>query len=129
MITPSQWLMDKVDRSMLKAGAVSQTVIPNGVDTRCFKPGKKNAARDSLGLPLNTFILLFAAHGVKQSPWKDYATIEHAIKIIAAQNPEQILHMVAMGEDAEDIVFWQCNDSVCALCEGPKNGGSILSSC
>ncbi len=105
IITPSKWLMNKVEKSMLRPAAASMQVIPNGIDTEIFKPNDKLKARKSRNLPDNAFILLFAAHGVKQSPWKDYKTIEHAIKIIAAQNPNRKIHMIAMGEDAQDQIF------------------------
>src|SRR6266851_2330062 len=42
--TPSQWLMDRVHSSML-SGA-QYRVIPNGIDTTIFRPGRQDTARD-----------------------------------------------------------------------------------
>ncbi|MBZ0305902.1 MAG: glycosyltransferase [Anaerolineae bacterium] len=41
--TPSQWLMDRVKRSMLNP--VETRVIPHGVDGSVFRPADKNAAK------------------------------------------------------------------------------------
>ncbi len=64
--TPCQWLMDKVQRSILRQAAVETRVIPNGIDLSIFRPAERSAVRESLGLPQDCRILLFAAHGIRK---------------------------------------------------------------
>jgi hypothetical protein len=63
--------MDKVEESMLKPGVLASKVIPNGVDLKVFHPAVRVKARESLGLPHNANILLFAANGILENIWKD----------------------------------------------------------
>ena len=48
IVTPSQWLRSKVERSLLKNHRVEH--IPNGVDTERFQPTEKAALRRKHGL-------------------------------------------------------------------------------
>ena len=57
--TPSQWLMRKVEQSILAPAIVEARVIPTGVDWRRNSGDK--SARSALRLPQNAKILLFAA--------------------------------------------------------------------
>jgi len=74
--TPCQWLMDKVQRSILAAGMVEARVIPYGVNLDIFRPGNPLTAREQLGLPAKASVIFFAANYVKTSYWKDFATME-----------------------------------------------------
>ncbi len=60
-VTPSRWLGDCVRRSSLlsKHGV---DVIPNGVPVDIFQPRPKHEVRKSVGLPIDSKILLFGAH-------------------------------------------------------------------
>ena len=98
--TPSQWLMDKVQRSILAPGIVEARVIHNGVDLSIFHPSDGRAVREALGLPTEARIILFAANGIRRNIWKDYKTMRTAIAQVAEQwNGEEILFL-ALGEDA-----------------------------
>ncbi len=99
--TPSQWLMDKVQRSILAPGIAEARVIPNGVDRSIFKPGPQAAARAALGLPPDGAILLFAAAGIRSNPYKDYRTLRRAIARLAGQSPGP-LTFLALGESAPE---------------------------
>ena len=98
--TPSRWLMDKVDHSMLRAGIVEARVIANGVDLAVYRPGDRAQARRTLGLPDPARIVLFAANGIRNNRWKDFATLRAAIAGVAAQPGMESLHFLALGEDA-----------------------------
>jgi glycosyltransferase involved in cell wall biosynthesis len=102
--TPSQWLMDKVKQSILCGGIKESRIIPNGIDISIFKPQSKKDSRILLNLPLNKKIILFVANGIRKNPWKDYATLEKAIKIIASEYKQEILFL-GIGEDSEPIVI------------------------
>ncbi len=99
VVTPSQWLMNLVNQSMLKPGIVASKVIPNGVDLTVFHPADKLKVREYLGLPLNSKILLFAANGIRENAWKDYQTLKKTIARLATS--ELDILCIALGEKAQ----------------------------
>jgi glycosyltransferase involved in cell wall biosynthesis len=100
--TPSRWLMEKVEASMLKPACVEPRVIPNGVDLTVFTAGDRREARSRLGLPQDAHILLFAANGVKQNVWKDYQTMRAALERIADMMKAQPVLFIALGDIAKE---------------------------
>ena len=97
--TPSQWLMEKVEQSMLRPGIKEARVIPNGVDLTVFHPTDKAAVRAALGLPQDAGILLFAAHQAQHNIFKDYSTLETAIARVD-RTPERRLIFICLGDEA-----------------------------
>jgi len=61
IVTPSQWLKELVDVSVLKSHP--SHLIYNGVDTATYQPQDKHQARTELGLPHDQKIVLFVANG------------------------------------------------------------------
>lgn len=60
IVTPSKWLAEQVKkRASLTDKKI--VVIPYGVDTDVFRPMDKKSVRRILGIPENSFVLLFAA--------------------------------------------------------------------
>ncbi len=103
--TPSQWLMDRAQASILGEGAVGWRVIPNGVDRSVFRPDDRLVARSRLGLPHEPFILLFAANAARRSPFKDYATVsDAAIRTAAAVSTRPVL-CLALGDEGPTLQF------------------------
>src|SRR5690606_19038959 len=98
--TPCQWLMDKVQQSMLMAGAVETRVIPYGVDLGIFTSGDKLAARAALNLPTDASVLLFSAASIRQNQFKDYATMRAAVQHVAQVYQKGKVIFLALGEDA-----------------------------
>ena len=98
--TPSQWMMDRVDESIVAAGAVDRRVIPNGVDTRTFFPGDRAAARATLGVEADALVLLVAANGIRKNVWKDYATLRGAVERLGARPWPRPVVVLAVGEEA-----------------------------
>ena len=98
VVTPSRWLMDKVDQSMLKPGVVASRVIPNGVDLKIFHPADRVSAREKLELPHDAKIILFAANGIRKNIWKDYRTLQSALAEIAKTSAKVLC--IALGETA-----------------------------
>lgn len=92
--TPSRWLMEKVERSMLAVGMASARVIPNGVDLTVFQPGSED--RHTLGLPTDALILLFATDGIRTNKMKDFETLRGAIAQVAGHRSKVVF--VALGE-------------------------------
>src|SRR5438132_7405433 len=60
--TPSRWLMDKVEQSMLAPAIISKKVIPNGVDLNVFHPGNQWEARAQMNLDRDSKIALFSGY-------------------------------------------------------------------
>lgn len=96
--TPCQWLLNKVNESILAPAMIEGRVIYNGVDTSIFYPGEKQQARNELGLPAKEKVLLFVANGIKKNPFKDYDTLLEAIALLGMQSKEPI-HFIALGEE------------------------------
>jgi glycosyltransferase involved in cell wall biosynthesis len=96
--TPSKWLMNKVEQSILAQAVVEARVIPNGVDTSLFTTGDRQKARAALGIPGNAKMLLFAAKGVRENKWKDYETMKNAIALIAERECTRETIFIALGE-------------------------------
>ena len=102
--TPSQWLMEKVTRSMLMPRIVEHRVIPNGVDLSVFKPVDKTVVRAELGIPVDSKVLLFTANGIRENVWKDYQLLRKVIALVAASSRAKILFL-ALGEQAPSEYF------------------------
>jgi glycosyltransferase involved in cell wall biosynthesis len=98
--TPSHWLMDKVQASMLRAEG--SMVIPNGVDTVNFRPGAQALARRALSLPEDARILLAVAHRIRSSPWKDFALLEKAFGIVCRRAPSENTILLVVGDAGID---------------------------
>jgi glycosyltransferase involved in cell wall biosynthesis len=99
--TPSRWLMDKVERSILAPARADARVIPNGVDLTIFRPQDRDAARAAREIPPDAAVLVFAANGVRQNPFKDYRTIREAFARLADRGVGRELILLAVGERAE----------------------------
>jgi glycosyltransferase involved in cell wall biosynthesis len=97
VVTPSQWLLDRAQRSMLAPAIVSARVIPNGIDLDLFAPGDRAEARARLGLPHTARVLVFAAQGARTNPFKDFETLRGALKELGG-----VVVAVALGEAGED---------------------------
>jgi len=98
--TPSRWMMDRVDESIVAAAAIDRRVIPNGVDTRTFFPGDRAAARAALGIEADALVLLVAANGLLFNVWKDYVTLRGAIERLGARAWPRPVLVLAVGDDA-----------------------------
>jgi glycosyltransferase involved in cell wall biosynthesis len=99
--TPSRWLMDKVEQSMLNQAVIDARVIPNGVDRSVFHPGDMAISRARLGIPADARVLLFTANGVRHNVFKDYETLKGAIAHVAEQMKGEKVIFVALGEGEE----------------------------
>jgi glycosyltransferase involved in cell wall biosynthesis len=90
--TPCRWLMGCLGQSILEA--VDYRVIPYGVDLSVFHPGDQHRARMALDLPQGARILLSVGSRTQENRYKDYATVESAIRTIAGE---------IIGKD--DVIF------------------------
>ncbi len=96
VVTPSEWLMSHVDRSMLKPA--TRHVIPYGVNLDIFKPADKKAARAELRLPQDEFLCLYmAVSGSAANPYKDYQTVDKAVDLLLAADDGDNLRHICLG--------------------------------
>jgi len=79
VVTPSRWLMDMVERSVLAPAAVRREVIPNGIDLEVFAPGDRAQARRELGLASPSPLVVFSAQGGRANEFKDFSTLREAL--------------------------------------------------
>lgn len=97
--TPSQWLMDRVQRSVLADSIIDSRVINNGVDTSIFHPAGKDTVRARLDIDKDAFVGLFIANYFKTSRAKDFKTIDEAVRKLAQANSHRKVILIAIGED------------------------------
>jgi glycosyltransferase involved in cell wall biosynthesis len=97
VVAPSNWLLQRVQRSILAPAAASARVIPNGVDVTLYSPGDRARARSGLGLPADAFVLVFTAQATRANPYKDLSTLRAALGRLRSSRP---VVAVALGEDA-----------------------------
>ncbi|SDE90650.1 glycosyltransferase [Rhodospira trueperi] len=100
--TPSQWLMARVDRSMVAPAIAERRVIPNGIDTAAFQAGDRAAARSRLRLPDDAHVVLFSANSMRSNAFKDYPTIRQAVRRLTQAFPDRDVILLALGDAGDD---------------------------
>jgi glycosyltransferase involved in cell wall biosynthesis len=98
--TPSRWLMEKVQKSILAPAVVETRIIPNGVDLSVFFPADKDSARRSIGVSSDSKVILFAGVNIRQNIFKDYFTMRSAIALIAQYLQGKNIVTIGLGEEA-----------------------------
>jgi glycosyltransferase involved in cell wall biosynthesis len=97
--TPCQWLMQKVEQSILAPAIEQASVIPYGIELNVFRPAPKHQARALLGLSQDAEVLVFAANQARRNMFKDYQTMRTALARVAAHSTRRRLLFIAVGED------------------------------
>jgi glycosyltransferase involved in cell wall biosynthesis len=99
--TPSRWLMNKVEQSLLSPSIREARVIPNGVDPAIFHLADRSGPRDQLGIPQDAVVLLTTGIDLRQNAWKDYATLHEAIRRLEHEPGAAKLVVLALGTSGE----------------------------
>lgn len=60
-------------------------------------------AQAALGLPQDARIILSVGNLTKDNPWKDYATMEGAVRLAGLDNDERLIFL-ALGQEAPDPI-------------------------
>lgn len=105
IITPSRWLKDKVEKSILSHCRAK--IIHNAVDDSTFYPLPKTKAREQLGLTKDDFILLFAVQGGSGNSWKGFTYAVEALKQL--QNSKKKVTLICLGNKKESESLVQKN--------------------
>ena len=105
VVTPSQWLMDRVNESILKPAIVSQKVIYNGINLSVYHPRNKIESRDKLGLPKDIYVLLFAASGIRENPWKDFKMLQRVLDLVSKAGLTKKVLCLALGDSGESVEY------------------------
>lgn len=101
IVTPSQWLKNKAEQSLL--GNKDIRLIYNGIDISIFKPYPKEEARVKLNLPLNKKIVLSVVKKGQNNPWKGGNYINDAIN--ALENQKEVIFVCIGGDFANRRVI------------------------
>lgn len=96
VVTPSQWLLDRVQKSILSQSLQSALVIRNGVDVSRFRQGPREEARLKLGLHLNEKIILFVGNRVKTNQWRVWEWMRKTAREVSLQFDR--IHFICVGE-------------------------------
>ena len=95
IVTPSHWLAKcAASSSLLKDIRIE--VIPNGLDTKQYKPIEKSVARSILGLPEDKQLILFGAVSATSDPRKGFNFLQSAL---------QNLSQSGWGKQVEVVIF------------------------
>ena len=97
VVSPSRWLMERVQKSSIMASTISKCVIPNGVDLFHFNIGDRIGARERLGLPQHNKIVLFCHPGATQSEFKDFATFRRCADALASTEFGSDIQFITVG--------------------------------
>lgn len=110
LATPSQWLLNQVEQSILVPAIKKSRVINNGVDLQVYKPGNKEQLRQEFDLHVDDFVILYVASSkIKKSVYKDYQTIDLSLDIIADKMPKnKRLVFLGLGEKGDTQVLGNC---------------------
>lgn len=101
VITPCHWLMEKTKKSILAEGIIDTKVIPNGISLSVFKPLNKLLAREKLGLPKDTKVVLFSANGIIQKRWKNFPLLRATLVDLSSRIEQSVL-VICLGQNAAD---------------------------
>ena len=110
-VTCSQWLGSEARKSALLATHDIAT-IPNPIDTHRYRPADKKKARQSLGLPIDGHIILFASQRVTNPNKGMQYLIEACRQLANTQDPSQrpalkdgtpSTYIAILGGHAEEI--------------------------
>jgi glycosyltransferase involved in cell wall biosynthesis len=101
--TPSRWLFDRLQKSMIHP--FKAKVINNGIDPNIFYPSEPGQARERLQLPQDAKIILAVANSIKENPFKDYRTLEQAIRKLGDRpNQEPIIFVTVGGPKGNEML-------------------------
>ena len=101
IVTPSDWMASQVKQSILR-NALSIDCIPNGIDVQVFSPKDQASARQALGIPRESKVILFVAAKVIQGR-KGLAYLFQALQSMHSANALTLLTVGKFGANQEQL--------------------------
>ena len=107
VVTPSRWMASCATESRLFKD-MRVRVIPNSLETDAFRPSPKAQARESMGLPVESVILLFGAPNVKEK-LKGFRELRAGMQYCLAQREFQSLvrsdkiRLLCFGQGSDEL--------------------------
>jgi glycosyltransferase involved in cell wall biosynthesis len=98
----SEWLLERVRRSLLAPAVAGWKLIPGGVDLDTFAPGPRAGARRELGLDPGADVLLYVANLGSTNPLKDFPTVRGALDLLARRPVARPVELVVVGADGPE---------------------------
>jgi len=96
--TPSRWLMERVESSILTSAMRQGRVIPYGIELSLFHPGNQKEARQRLGISTEAVVVLYLANRGRANPFRDFETMEGAIAHIGNKQQNRELIFLCVGQ-------------------------------
>lgn len=102
--TPSKWLLEQTNYSILENGIKMKKLINNGVDHQIFKPKNTSSLRQKLNIKKDEIVLLYVvSSNLTSNPYKDFNTISKCISYIENNNKSnKKFTLIAIGEEKPD---------------------------
>ncbi|MBW8001521.1 MAG: glycosyltransferase [Planctomycetes bacterium] len=101
IVTPSLWLKNKVEKSVLGNHPVE--LIYNGIDTTTFSPCDKNESRKSFGIEADAFVIGSVAHGgALQNQWKGGYYSKAVMDILHDKLDKLVFVNIGSNQKSED---------------------------
>jgi len=103
IVTPSKWLTEQAQKSMLNGFSIHR--IPNGIDTDAYQPLDTEKCRNILGIPANKKVLMFGAEKLNDSR-KGADLLIEALKSLPESLKAEILLLILgnYGQKITDLV-------------------------
>ena len=101
IVTPSDWMASQVKQSIL-ADALSIDCIPNGIDLETFSPRDQASARQALGIPRESKVILFVAAKVIQGR-KGLAYLYSALQTMQGKEEHILLTIGRTGASLQQL--------------------------
>ncbi|MDJ0536130.1 MAG: glycosyltransferase family 4 protein [Xenococcaceae cyanobacterium MO_207.B15] len=96
IVAPSHWMADCAKKSSLFKNYRIE-VIPNGIDTKVYKPIDKKLARNIIGLPQDKYIILFGAIAATSDPRKGFNLLMPALQKLKYSQKQDLIELVVFG--------------------------------
>jgi len=101
IVAPSKWLGECAKKSSLFHD-IHVEIIPNGIDTNCFKPIDKNIAKDILCLPKDIKVILFGAMGAINNQNKGFHLLKQVFKKFQLRGNKNIEFFIFGSSEPRD---------------------------
>jgi glycosyltransferase involved in cell wall biosynthesis len=95
VVAPSRWIAACARASQL-FGHRPVRVLPNGIDSRVFRPIEREQARDILGISREARVVLFSAHNVG-NPIKGFDLLVDALRALPRSHGPQGFELLLVG--------------------------------